>query len=125
MESYGLPSFQRRDRNERSERGERDYGREGSREHGRDAGRRRGHDEGDAGYGSAHSAGYRPVGRGMARPLRAVPPDPFFDKPYEAPAETAAPAAWDAASKPVAPGRSPNIRSKRKVAALFKPVGSF
>ena len=125
VESYGLPSFQRRDRNERSERGERDYGREGSREHGRDAGRRRGHDDGDAGYGSAHSAGYRPVGRGMARPLRAVPPDPFFDKPYEAPAETAAPAAWDAASKPVAPGRSPNIRSKRKVAALFKPVGSF
>ncbi|MBV7419930.1 DEAD/DEAH box helicase [Comamonas sp. CMM03] len=121
VENYPLPSFQRRDRSER------DHGsREGRSEHSRDHGRsRRGHDEGDTDYGSAHSAGYRPVGRGMARPLRAGSSDPFFDKPYEAPAGTAAPAAWDAASAPVAPGRSPSIRTKRKVAALFKPAGSF
>jgi hypothetical protein len=120
VEIYPLPSFQRRDRSER------DHGsREGRSEHSRDQGRSRRHEEGDAGYGSAHSAGYRPVGRGMARPLRAAPSDPFFDKPYEAPAAAAAPAAWDAASAPVTPGRSASIRTKRKVAALFKPAGSF
>jgi superfamily II DNA/RNA helicase len=44
--------------------------------------------------------------------------DPFFDQPYEASNATAAPA-WEA--KPSAPGRSisPNIKSKKKVAALF------
>ena len=49
--------------------------------------------------------------------------DPFFDKPYEPRAEDVA-AAWDAAAKP-APARggaSNNIKSRRKVAALLKPI---
>jgi ATP-dependent RNA helicase RhlE len=47
--------------------------------------------------------------------------DPFFDKPYEAPAAEVAPS-WDAAagSPPVRSGISANIKTKRKVAALFK-----
>ena len=49
--------------------------------------------------------------------------DPFFDKPYEPSAAVDAPAAWDAMAKPVpARGASTNIKSRRKVAALFKPV---
>jgi hypothetical protein len=43
--------------------------------------------------------------------------DPFFDKPYEAPAVEAAPA-WESTSKPVS-RISANIKTKRKVAALF------
>ena len=60
--------------------------------------------------------------RGGGRPHRApsAPRDPFFDKPYEPGAPDATPA-WEAASK-AAPARgiSSNIKSKRKVAALFK-----
>ena len=45
--------------------------------------------------------------------------DPFFDKPYE-PASTEAPPVWES-QKPVSrPGVSANIKTKRKVAALFK-----
>ena len=59
-----------------------------------------------------------------ARPQRdyrppAAPRDPFFDKPYEAPATEAAPA-WEAAAKPAGNRVSANIKPKRKVAALFK-----
>jgi superfamily II DNA/RNA helicase len=56
------------------------------------------------------------------RPHRpsAAPRDPFFEQPYEEPEREAAPA-WEAAAK-TAPTRSlsSNIKSKRKVAALFK-----
>ena len=47
-----------------------------------------------------------------------VAADPFFDQPYEASDPAAAPA-WEA--KPSGPtrGMSPNIKSKKKVAALF------
>jgi len=49
---------------------------------------------------------------------RSAPKDPFFDKPYEPPAD-AAPPAWEAGERPS--GRiSANIKPKRKVAALFK-----
>ena len=57
--------------------------------------------------------------------------DPFFDKPYEsapvaAAAEGAASTApaWEAAAKasPARAGKSANIRSKKRVAALFKAV---
>ena len=45
--------------------------------------------------------------------------DPFFEQPYEAPAAEVKPA-WEAPER-VATGRiSPNIKPKRKVAALFK-----
>jgi superfamily II DNA/RNA helicase len=60
--------------------------------------------------------------RGGGRPHRApsAPRDPFFDKPYE-PGQADATPAWEAAAK-AAPARgiSSNIKTKRKVAALFK-----
>ncbi len=44
--------------------------------------------------------------------------DPFFDKPYEASATEAVPA-WER-KVPAAPrGMSPNIKPKKRVAALF------
>ncbi len=57
---------------------------------------------------------------------RQAPKDPFFDKPYEASAPTAelvAPS-WEAAAKsnPARSGKSANIRSKKRVAALFKAI---
>ena len=56
--------------------------------------------------------GYRPP---------APPRDPFFDKPYEAPATEAAPT-WETpgGAAPVPSPVSANIKTKRKVAALFK-----
>jgi len=59
--------------------------------------------------------------RQQQRPIRPAPAsrDPFFDKPYEAPAMEAAPS-WES-SKPAGPRSiSANIKPKRKVAALFK-----
>ena len=58
---------------------------------------------------------------------RQAPRDPFFDKPYEASSpvvDTAAAPAWEAAAKanPARAGKSANIRSKKRVAALFKAV---
>jgi superfamily II DNA/RNA helicase len=58
--------------------------------------------------------------RSYAQPPRA-PRDPFFDKPYE-PSSTGDAAAWDSkAAVPAASARglSPNIKPKKKVAALF------
>ena len=56
----------------------------------------------------------------------AVARDPFFDKPYEPSAATAAtPPSWEAAPKAATAARSgisANIKPKRKVAALFKAV---
>jgi superfamily II DNA/RNA helicase len=49
--------------------------------------------------------------------------DPFFDKPYEAaPVSATVTPAWETAAKasPVRAGKSANIRSKKRVAALFK-----
>lgn len=49
----------------------------------------------------------------------AAPKDPFFDKPYES-SEREQPASWERGPAPQAPVRlSPNIRPKRKVAALL------
>ena len=53
------------------------------------------------------------------RERRTAPADPFFDQPYEAP-QTEAPAAWEAAAKPVSNRVSANIKTRRKVPALFK-----
>ena len=45
--------------------------------------------------------------------------DPFFDKPYE-PVDAAAEPAWEKrATAPTSRGMSPNIKQKKKVAALF------
>lgn len=57
--------------------------------------------------------------RDYSRPAQATR-DPFFDKPYEAPAAECVPA-WEAATiRPGARTISANIKSKRRVAALFK-----
>ena len=68
---------------------------------------------------SGHSSGPRSF-----RPA-PVSRDPFFDKPYEAAAvvDASAAPAWEAAAKGAGASRvSANIKSKRKVAALFKTV---
>jgi hypothetical protein len=50
-----------------------------------------------------------------------APADPLFDQPYEAKAASEAPPAWETAQRSAAPrGLSPNIKTRRKVAALFK-----
>jgi superfamily II DNA/RNA helicase len=63
-----------------------------------------------------------------ARPARVdyrrpapVPVDPFFDKPYEPSAKNDAAPAWESAAvRPGVRSISSNIKTKRKVAALFK-----
>jgi hypothetical protein len=57
--------------------------------------------------------------REYARPPK-VSHDPFFDKPYEPSAAADAAPSWEAAARPAARSVSSNIKSKRKVAALFK-----
>ena len=61
--------------------------------------------------------------RADRRPARAPrpPADPLFDKPYEPSASADAAPSWEAAAKQPAPSRlSPNIKTRKKVAALFK-----
>ena len=53
-----------------------------------------------------------------APPPPRAPSDPFFDRPYE-PSATAADPAWERKVLVAARGISPNIKPKRKVAALF------
>jgi ATP-dependent RNA helicase RhlE len=62
----------------------------------------------------------RPAPRGYAPPKPVS--DPFFERPYEASAS--ADAAWESKAPPAPPpaaarGMSPNIKPKRKLAALF------
>jgi ATP-dependent RNA helicase RhlE len=61
----------------------------------------------------------RPAQRSQypSRPVRA-PVDPFFNKPYEEPTAAQA-AAWEATPKATPSRVSNNIKTKRKVAALF------
>ncbi|MEP6876097.1 MAG: DEAD/DEAH box helicase, partial [Burkholderiales bacterium] len=47
-----------------------------------------------------------------------APSDPFFDKPYEASAATGEPA-WESKAPATPRGMSPNIKPKKRVAALF------
>jgi ATP-dependent RNA helicase RhlE len=58
-----------------------------------------------------------------ARPPRA-PVDPLFDKPYEPSAPSESPASWEAAQKAASRALSPNIRTRKKVPALFKSLPS-
>ncbi len=65
---------------------------------------------------TGHDRGPR---RDISRPAPVLR-DPFFDKPYEAPATDAAPS-WEATPRQTtARSISANIKVKRKVAALFK-----
>lgn len=70
---------------------------------------------------SASMPSTRPM-RG-ARPVRSAPADPFFDKPYEA--SDAHTPSWDAAGSIGPKAVTPGLKTKRKVAALFKPAGSY
>lgn len=85
----------------------------------RSAPRRRDDDYAAAPAGESRTpaaAGYAPSPR--RPPARSEPRDPFFDKPYE-PSASDAPAAWEKAAAPAASRLSPNIRPRRKVAALL------
>ena len=57
-----------------------------------------------------------------ARPVRAPrpPADPLFDQPYEPSAAPAAPPAWETVQKPANSRLSPNIKTRKKVPALFR-----
>ncbi len=65
----------------------------------------------------------QPVARAPARVStyaspRSAPRDPFFDKPYE-PSASATEPAWDNKAPATPRGLSPNIKPKKKLAALF------
>jgi superfamily II DNA/RNA helicase len=90
----------RGDRGERSDRGEREGGY-----------RRRDEDPRDVLDTPRERRGFRPA---------PAPRDPFFDKPYEA-ASAEAPPVWESQRPATRAGVSANIKTKRKVAALFKP----
>ena len=75
--------------------------------------RRRPDDEGE------RSESRRVGWRSAPAPREAASSDPFFDQPYEASASTEKPAWEKAAAAPVIRGLSPNIKPKRRVAALF------
>jgi hypothetical protein len=49
---------------------------------------------------------------------RQAPQDPFFERPYEAAATDAEPA-WERKTPTAPRGISPNIKPKKRVAALF------
>ena len=56
---------------------------------------------------------------------RAAPADPFFDQPYEPSAGASEEPAWERKAAAAPRGFSPNIKPKKRVAALFggKPAG--
>ena len=59
-----------------------------------------------------------PRSSSYAPPRSSAPQDPFFDKPYEASSGEAEPA-WESKTPAAPRGLSPNIKPKKKVAALF------
>jgi superfamily II DNA/RNA helicase len=59
--------------------------------------------------------------RRRALPAAALPADPFFDRPYQPAAPAAEPPAWEQQrTRPARTSLSANIKSKRKMAALFR-----
>jgi superfamily II DNA/RNA helicase len=87
---------------------------------GGDNGRYGGRDESRPRRDEVYTARPPRPARDYGRPS-PVSRDPFFDKPYEAPAAEAVSApSWESVAKPAARSISSNIRPKRKVAALFK-----
>jgi superfamily II DNA/RNA helicase len=60
--------------------------------------------------------------RADQRPVRAPrpPADPLFDKPYEPSTAGDALPSWEVSQRPTARTASPNIKTRRKVPALFK-----
>jgi len=80
-----------------------------SREGRPDRGARRGWDDGPSGAESRPSRSYAPP--------KAAPRDPFFDRPYVP--SGSGEASWEAKASAPAARVSPNIKPKRKIAALF------
>jgi superfamily II DNA/RNA helicase len=109
QEALEAPAERRSERSERSERGERGERGERSGEE-----PRRWRDEPRESERPAREAAPRP-----RYAPRAAPADPFFDKPYEE-SNREAPPDWEAAAKPATRGLSPNIKTRKKVPALFK-----
>jgi ATP-dependent RNA helicase RhlE len=60
-----------------------------------------------------------PASRAPSRPPRP-PADPLFDKPYEPAPASDQPPSWESAQRPAARSTSPNIKTRKKVPALFK-----
>jgi superfamily II DNA/RNA helicase len=74
----------------------------------------------DAGSSTGREGAPRERAVRAPREGRATAPrDPFFDQPYEPPSTEAAPA-WESAAKPAGSRISANIKTRRKVPALFK-----
>jgi len=83
----------------------------------------RSHKERDSSFGHSSSRDSqdfraRAPSRNYTRPQ--APQDPFFDKPYESNVSEGQTPSWEAAVKPSSRSISANIKTKRKVAALFK-----
>ena len=74
-------------------------------------------DADDAARPSASTASAAPARSSYVAAPRASS-DPFFDKPYE-PAATGAEPAWESKTPAAPRGLSPNIKPKKRVAALF------
>ncbi|MBC8055295.1 MAG: ATP-dependent helicase, partial [Rhizobiales bacterium] len=60
----------------------------------------------------------RPVAAPRSYAPPRAPSDPFFDKPYE-PSSTTAEPAWESKAPAAPRSLSPNIKPKKRVAALF------
>ncbi len=83
------------------------------------------HDRGDeiaavpeAAQASAPQRAHVPAARSASYAAPRAPSDPFFDKPYEASASAVEPA-WENKTPAAPRGMSPNIKPKKRVAALF------
>ena len=87
---------------------------------GADRGSNQGNSRGNSRSDASQSDGRSERPRYPSRPAPASR-DPFFDKPYEA-SSAAAPAPWETVAKTGTSKVSANIKSKKKVAALFKIV---
>ncbi|MFM8610434.1 MAG: DEAD/DEAH box helicase [Burkholderiaceae bacterium] len=88
-------------------------------------GRRHWRDSGEVGDPRDVLDSPRPAATASEAPRRPrgpapAPRDPFFDKPYEEPPQAEATPSWEVAAKPASSRVSANIKTKRKVAALFK-----
>ena len=75
-------------------------------------------DASEAAEASTPSRVFVPAARSAPYAAPRAPSDPFFDKPYEASASAAEPA-WESKAPAAPRGMSPNIKPKKRVAALF------
>jgi ATP-dependent RNA helicase RhlE len=76
------------------------------------------------GRGEARTGGREPDNRfapgNRAPRAPRAPADPLFDKPYEPSASADAKPSWEASQPAATRGLSPNIKTRKKLPALFK-----